>query len=498
MKRIKREQLLETNTIDWNFYNKFELKRNIDISSLFPHQKEGVILALLELARPQQIKVTYINKKTGETLTRNRIRKPVFLIADEPGLGKTLQAIKIMEYLASIRAKDRHYLCRRVLILCPASLVWNWHKEILDWLPEEIRGKMDIDVRSYQKAPEKEEMRKREKTMNFRGAYDFVIVDEAHYIKNPKAKRTKNFLHEIAPKAFRILFLTATPTPNYLIEFFPMLSVINPDKFSNYMAFATKYCGGYQGKFGFVATGVNKKNLREIKETLKSKMIKRKKAQVLSDLPDKLYKEIWINEIDDDSIDFGIESNTKFDYGLLSLAETIEELAKIPHISTARAQLGVLKAFYASRYLKDLLESLIVKKVVVFAHHKEAINIIKESLKKAGIPFVSLSGESSSEERKEAVESFQNKKEIQVFVGSIKAAGEGLTLTAASDVVFCELDWTPASNLQAEDRLHRIGQKNSVVIHKLIARNSLDIRIMSLLSKKEKGIALVFRDNLDL
>ena len=134
-------------------------------------------------------------------------------------------------------------------------------------------------------------------------------------------------------------------------------------------------------------------------------------------------------------------------------------------------------------YIKDVLESQ--NKVVIFAHHHDVIDKIYEEFKNEA---VKLTGSDSIEERQKAVDDFQNNEKIKIFIGSIKAAGIGITLTSASLAIFLELDWVPANMIQAEDRLHRIGQKDSVNIHYLVINGSIDSRLSKTLLEKEKMI----------
>jgi SWI/SNF-related matrix-associated actin-dependent regulator 1 of chromatin subfamily A len=212
-------------------------------------------------------------------------------------------------------------------------------------------------------------------------------------------------------------------------------------------------------------------------------MVRKEKSEVLKQLPAKVIRTIPIQFDTERARKYALETEQLLPGGDLDL----NKLKFNEHISAARVKLGELKVTAALEHISNILAEK--KKVVVFAWHKSVIKELAESLR----DFVLVTGDSTQEQRKNAVENFQTNDKVRIFLGNIAAAGVGLTLTAADHVVMVEHDWTPANNHQAEDRIHRIGQESTCVIDYLIAKNSLEHRVFNLLSRKEAIIEEVMR-----
>jgi SWI/SNF-related matrix-associated actin-dependent regulator of chromatin subfamily A-like protein 1 len=416
------------------------------------------------------------------------------LIADEMGLGKTVQAIGYINANSEVR---------KVLVVCPASLKLNWRNELRRWLTRDLTVRIfptqaDIIIINYDmvgKLPEDT-------------TWDLIILDEAHYCKNPKTKRTQR-VQELRRRAKVCLALTGTPILNKPIEMWPILQMVAPQEWdpagvvkgkpvdpgcgAGFFRFAKRYCNAhqeYRGRKSFwVFDGAS--NLSELQEKLRSTcMVRRLKSDVLSELPPKRREVISIGNgaHDEDTWgDIGDEYETAY-----------KRVQSIPfeEISRVRHEQACKKIDAAVEHISDCVESS--GKVVVFAHHRDVIAQLAEGLSSYGV--VTLTGETSQEDRQRAVESFQNNSEVRVFVGSIQAAGVGLTLTASSHVVFVELDWVPANLTQAEDRCHRIGQKNSILVQHLVLDGSIDAKMARLITEKQNiaDMALDNDTNVDL
>jgi len=436
--------------------------------------------------------------------------RPSVLIADQMGLGKTIQAIGIINADANVR---------RVLIICPASLRLNWQREAEKWLVRAMTvgvvdtkaGWVDSDVVVINY-----DILHRFRSEIDAVQWDLLVVDECHYCKNSRAKRTQMVLGKwdrdpakrIEPiQARRRVFLTGTPITNRPIEIWPVAHALDPVTFNSMMGFAKRYCGAYQGRYGWDFSGAT--NLDELQEKLRSSiMVRRLKADVLTELPAKrrqvievpangaaeqvrAEREAWDrHESEIDRLRAEVElakasaSEDEYQKAVDRLCEG--QAAAFGEMATLRHDTAMAKVPSVLAHLLDAVDAS--GKVVVFAHHKDVVRAIEEGLSQDGIRSVKLVGDTSMVERQAAVDAFQGDPNVRVFIGSITAAGVGITLTASSHVVFAELDWVPGNLTQAEDRCHRIGQRESVLVQHLVFDGSLDARMAKILVRKQEII----------
>jgi SNF2 family DNA or RNA helicase len=313
--------------------------------------------------------------------------------------------------------------------------------------------------------------------------YTLIIFDEAHYLKNPDAKRTRACA-ALAEHAYYKLALTGTPVVNRPIEIQPVLTMLG-SKMSR-VAFAIRYCAA-QLKYVPVRGGGRRKawdfngasNTDELnRELRKYIMVRRTKEEVLKELPSKVRQVIAVNFRSGESEDF------RNRFSSLSLAaDVLDEVKKIPfeELAKERYNVAIAKLPHVQDFLLDLLEE--EEKVVVFAHHREVVRALAE-----GDDRVMLYGGMTEKQKDEAVKRFQYDPTVRVFVGQIAAAGVGLTLTAARTVVFAELDWVPGNVTQAEDRCHRIGQHDTVRVFHIVAEGSIDARLVRAIVDKQSVI----------
>lgn len=429
------------------------------------------------------------------------------LIADEMGLGKTVQALGVINADDSIRT---------VLILCPATVRLNWRREAERWLVRDFRIQViegreipdresDIVIVNYDKLHGERGKALREEL--FRRQWDMLICDESHYLKNRKAARTKIVLgskgkNGLVDRARRKVFLTGTPILNRPVEIYPILSVIQPKEFGNFWAFTRRYCNGHYAEYGYDCSGAS--NLEELQERLRATcMVRRLKKDVLRELPPKVRQVVSIPPGGaKQAVERERKAFEKFQNDLLELradvllaqaagleAEYREAVRRLQEglrhafgeISRVRREVAVAKVPAVLEHVDDLLENS--EKVIVWAHHHEVIDKIFEHYKDRA---VKVDGRTPAQKRDEAVRRFQEDPSIRVFIGGIHAAGVGITLTSARTVVFAELDWVPAWVTQAEDRAHRIGQEDSVLVQHLVLDGSLDARIAKVLIEKQE------------
>lgn len=333
------------------------------------------------------------------------------------------------------------------------------------------------------------------------------MFDEFHYTKSGKAQRSKAAL-QIASKSEYVLGLTGTPVLNRPAELINQLKILRRlDEFGGFWKFATRYAGAFRGRFGIVMSGAE--NLDELNEKLRERCyIRRNKKDVLTELPDKQISEIYVDlsnrkeyeRAESELVNYLVEQALKekeFIESIKKLSEDeqlvakheramskemkirrAEHLVKIEALKQVSAR-GKLEA--VTEWIDNFLES--EEKLVVFATHKEIIQAITEKYK-----CKSITGETATEERQRIVEDFQENKETKLIVLNLKAGGVGLTLTQASNLIFVESGWTPADHQQAEDRIHRIGQKNVANIYYFLGKDSIDEYIYQVLQDKKQVV----------
>lgn len=406
------------------------------------------------------------------------------LIADQMGLGKTIQALS---YIAS------HPEHRPIVIVCPASLKLNWQREAQAWLEtddkiEVVKGKpkqptgdiviINYDILNKWLATLKEFNPK------------ILIYDESHSVKNQKSARSKAAM-ELAEVAPHKLLLTGTPVLNRPAELWNQLRIIDPFKYPDEQFFQwhKRYTNATQNRYGWDFSGAS--NLDELAQSLKSVMIRRTKDQVLTELPEKQRSSIFIpidNKKEYQTAERSLQEWLADQEGLepSKRVSSVEHLARIEYLRQIAVK-GKLKQALA--WIRTFLEG--GEKLVVFATHKKIITALMDEF---GECAVKIDGSVSTEKRQEAVDRFQTDDGVKLFVGNIKAAGVGITLTSASNVAFLELPWTPADLEQAEDRCHRIGQTNAVNIHYLLAQKTIDQTMAAMVEEKRGIISQITSD----
>ena len=436
-------------------------------------------------------------QKAGvEYLTKNKY----VLLADEQGTGKTPQTICALE----------HNLAYPAIVVCPASLQLNWRQEIRKWIPhrkvvifdgKEFPNSYDILILNYEKM----------KKIPENTAKLAIVFDECHRLKNHKAKCTILATELSKNTKFRFL-LSGTPMLNRPQELISQLTILNKlDDFGGFWKFANKFCDAKKTKYGYDLSGAS--NLEELKIALRKVcLIRREKADVLPELPAKQRSHIPVEisnrreytKAEADFIHFYKErakNDEKFRKELfaqkLSKEETAEAIRKrseseaakaeraeqLVKINTLRKLAAEGKIEQAYEWLTDFIET--GKQLVVFVQHKDILYRVKELLTKDGVKVVTICGDDKNEMRQQSINDFQAGK-AQVIICTLKTGGEGITLTAASDVCFIEVGWKPAEMDQAEDRLHRIGQRESVNCWYLKSDNTIDDMIYDLIEHKRQ------------
>ena len=408
-----------------------------------------------------------------------------FILADDMGLGKTTSTI-----IAALEASSK-----KVLIICPATLKINWKREIENYSNKSIyiaEGKnfstdADFVIINYDIIKNFHDPKKKDDSEILKANFDLVIVDEAHYIKNGTAQRTK-LINDIVKNTERLWLLTGTPMTSRPIDYFNLLSIIDSPVAKNWLAYAVRYCQGYQFNVGgrkiWNVTGAS--NLEELRDRTLGLTLRRLKENVL-DLPDKIITPVYLrlkSKLYENVMGEYYDWYDKNPDESKSLTVQFSKLTKIRQIIADE------KTQQTIELAENILEQ--DKKVIIFCNFTDSLNKIAEHFGKSA---VKLDGSMSKPNRQNSVDQFQENPKVKVFVGNIKAAGVGITLTAAEAVIMNDLSFLPSDHAQAEDRAYRYGQKNNVLVYYPIFENTIEGIIYDILNNKKQVIATVMGDN---
>ena len=411
-------------------------------------------------------------------------------LADDMGLGKTLQTLCFLAYL-NTKKRNTH------LIVCPTSLIYNWESEIQKFckhLKYVIHygnerkdsvthfSEYDIVITSYGMV--------RSDIKEFAAfPFHYVILDESHAIKNPASQISKAVSLLICKNR---LALSGTPLQNNTMDIYSQMNFLNPGMLGSAESFKTEF-----------ATPIDKHSDRNKIELLRKMlfpfMLRRTKEQVAKDLPDKTesilwcemekeqrkiynsfkeyYRKLILKKIDEEGMN---KSSFFILEGLLKLRQIcdspaiLNEEVKYPNESVKIEEL-----------VRELEENTGTHKALVFSQFVTMLKLIENELVKKEIPYLYLDGQTKAAERNNLVNQFQNDKEQKVMLISLKAGGVGLNLTSADYVYLIDPWWNPAVEQQAVDRTHRIGQTQKVFAYKMICKDSIEEKILSLQQKKK-------------
>jgi SWI/SNF-related matrix-associated actin-dependent regulator 1 of chromatin subfamily A len=411
-----------------------------------------------------------------------------FILADDMGLGKTTSTI-----IASLESQSK-----KILIICPASLKINWQREIEIYSNKKtliVEGgkwgstfdfyiiNYDI-IKNYHTIGEPE-IGEEKNTQISSTNFDLAIVDEAHYISNTTAQRTK-LINDILSKIPKVWLLTGTPMTSRPINYFNLLRIVNSNVTLDWSSYVRRYCGGYQftvnGRKIWNTGGAT--NLEELRLKTKNTILRRLKTDVL-DLPDKIISPVFLT-LSSTEYDSGLEEFIQIaqeNKNKESLSVTINRLMKIRKIISEQ------KVDYTCEIIDRCLEQ--GKKVIVFTNFTMALDMLHEKYKKNSVV---LDGRMSKEKRQKSVDRFQTEDKIKIFISNIVAGGVGITLTEAEVVIMNDLSFVPAHHSQAEDRAFRYGQKKNVVVYYPIFENTIEKIVYNILQKKKNIIDQVMGD----
>ena len=408
-----------------------------------------------------------------------------FILADDMGLGKTTSTI-----VAALETE-----AKRVLIICPASLKINWQREIENYTDRStyICGSKryedaDFVIVNYDILKNFHDPKDQDKSRILKSNFDLVIIDEAHYIQNKTAQRTK-LINDFVKGIDRLWLLTGTPMTSRPMNYFNLLELIESPVAANWMAYVIRYCNGYQFTVGNrkVWNVMGASNLEELRDRTTRQVLRRLKTDVL-DLPDKIITPVYLRL---KSKEYEELMGEYFEWYEKNPDESTSLTVQFTKLTKVRKVIAQEKINSTIELVENILEQ--DKKVIVFTNFTDSLNKIYEHFGKQA---VYLDGSCSPAKRQNAVDEFQNNDKIKVFVGNLKAAGVGITLTAAEAVIMNDLSFVPSDHAQAEDRSYRYGQKSNVSVYYPIFENTIEGTIYDILNKKKNIFETVMGDNM--
>ena len=417
------------------------MREQLSKLTLYPYQEEGV-----------------------EWLVENP-RANLYL-ADEMGLGKTVQAIVAAQRLGA----------ERILVICPAAGIGNWRREWLEWSDGTGRLRVtsyDRLVRHYRK------IRK--------AGWDLVILDEAHYAKTPSAKRTRRAL-TIASEASQAWLLSGTPMPNHTGELWAPTKYLWPEFPARFgITQAAQWLEAFAkctpSRYGPRPYAV--KNVHLLKPFLAEVMLRRTWQQVGLDLPP-LRVDVSLLERDEA---FASQLAAMLADG--GIDYVLEAESDDPHTSRLRHFLGRYKARKVGDILVKEMADGAYEKIVVLGYHHDTLDALGETFTAAEIGYVGFRGGATTSQRQAAIDDFDERPEVRVFLAQSTSAGIAINLQSAHELVLVEPGWSPPQNFQAIKRIHRIGQKHPCRARMFAVPDTLDDRIMEVIAQKLRMITEV-------
>lgn len=449
--------------------------------------------ALLKTHRVEQVNIDYSKYSHRPPLEHQRIAieslagSKRYILADDMGLGKTTSTI-----IAALETD-----AKKILIICPATLKINWQREIENYSDRPVyicEGKNfstehDFVIVNYDIIKNFYDLKDKENSLITKSNFDLVIIDEAHYIQNAQAQRTK-LINSFAKSINRIWLLTGTPMTSRPMNYFNLLNLIESPVAQNWMAYAIRYCQGYQFTAGkrkiWNVSGAS--NLEELRDRTSRQVLRRLKEDVL-DLPDKIITPVYLKL---KSKEYETEVGEYYDWYENKKEESKSLTIQFSKLMKVRQIIAEEKIKYTIELAENIIEQ--GKKVIIFTNFTDTLRKIHEHFGKQS---VYLDGSCTKPQRQYAVDQFQENDKIKVFVGNLKAAGVGITLTAGEACIMNDLSFVPSDHSQAEDRAYRYGQKSNVSVYYPIFENTIEGIIYDMLTNKKNIFETVMGDNIE-
>jgi SWI/SNF-related matrix-associated actin-dependent regulator 1 of chromatin subfamily A len=409
-----------------------------------------------------------------------------FILADDMGLGKTTSTI-----IAALETG-----AKKILIVCPASLKINWEREIANYSDrtcyiaegKKFSTEADFVIVNYDILKNFHSKEDKENSLLLQSNFELVILDEAHMVSNAQAQRTK-LINDFVKNIKRVWLLTGTPMTSRPINYYNLLNIIESPVAQNWMAYAIRYCQGFQFRAGkrkvWNVTGAS--NLEELRDRTSKQILRRLKEDVL-DLPDKIITPVYLRTSSKEYKDLMGEY---YDWLKNKTDESSSLTVQFSKLMKVRKVIANEKVKDTIEFAQNIIDQ--GKKVIIFTNFTDTLQLIHNHFGKES---VYLDGSCNKVQRQYAVDQFQENEKIKVFVGNLKAAGVGLTLTSAEVVIMNDLSFVPAEHAQAEDRAYRYGQKNNVLVYYPIFENTIEGVIYDILNKKKKVIGTVMGDEI--
>lgn len=425
------------------------------------------------LRRYQEQAVAFIETNDGRCM-----------ITDEQGVGKTVEALAWLAHRTTYPA----------LVVCPNPVKWQWAEEAREWFgitstvlsgktPRQLAGALSqLTIINY-------DILSDWKDALIEAGFKAVVYDECHKMKNRKAKRTVAGI-AIGKRVKHVLPMSGTPIVNRPSEFFTMLNLLKPEKFSSFWRYAEEFCDLKQTRFGWDYNGAS--NLDELNRIIRPFMLRRLKSEVNTELPAKqrIIVPVSLNggmrlyeRVRDGFLEWLAEKNGPEAALRAAYAETI---TKLMHLRRMAAK---LKMETAMEWINDYLEDN--QKLVVYAVHHEVVDMIMEMADKAGLSPVRFSGRETDRQKQEAKRLFIEDPSCRLFVANVDAVTglDGLQ-KVASDTLFLEMSDVPGVQDQAEDRVHRVGQKaESITAYYILASGTVEVPLYKAVDKKRSIIS---------
>ena len=406
------------------------------------------------------------------------------LLADDMGLGKTLQALIFAHELGS----------GPIIVICPASLKWHWEREawkhcrftsqVLEGRKPPVgwRRHQDVIIINY-------DILTKWLPLLIRCKPRLVIVDECHKISNQSTLQSKN-TKKLCRKAKNVIGISGTPLLNRPSELFPILNILRKDLFPSFFSYASRYCRPELKPWGWEYKGAT--HLDELHRLLnRTCMIRRRKADVLKELPAKTRNIVTLDIVNRKEYDLAVKDFitwlSKKSPHLAKRAAKAERLVKIGYLKRLAARLKLPAVLdWIDSFLSETDE-----KLIVFAVHKEIVQAIQKRYPKISVV---VDGSTTGSKRQGHVDAFNKDKRIRIFIGNIKAAGVGWSCTSSSVTAFAEMGWTPGEHTQAEDRTHGLKRGRDGFVSRsyyLVSRDTIEEDLCKINQSKQKILEAV-------